>query len=140
MALEDGATIAEMLGLWTARRDARGQQDDELNRSQPSDDINDLDTKAKDISRILKVYQRMRKERTELNVRGAESNRIFLHMPAGPELEQRDQTLREWDWENLDAKNEWPYFDPTYARELMSFDAEKEARVAFEQEFRRREA
>ena len=61
-------------------------------------------------------------------------------MPLGPELEARDQMFREWDWENLDAKSQWPYLDPTYARDLTGFDAESEARKAFEAESEERMA
>lgn len=114
MAVEDGATIAEMLGLL-------------VQRSGP--------VESSAIVRVLNLYQRVRKQRTELNVRGADSNRIFLHLPLGPELEARDEALRQWDWEDLDAESVWPYFDPTYARDLMGFDAEQEAKEAFEAEF-----
>ena len=123
MAVEDGATIAEMLGLLK-----------ENFHSNPLSDTGGDSVTSGNIVRALRLYQQIRKERTEFNVRGAESNRVFLHMPLGPELEVRDQMLREWDWDDLDAKSEWPYFDPTYTRDLMSFDAKSEARKAFEVE------
>lgn len=118
MAVEDGATIAEMLGL--------------LSQSpQWADDTADQAA----IAQTLQRYEQVRKQRTELNVRGADANRIFLHLPRGLELEERDQMLREWDWNDSTASSKWPFLDPTYARELMGFDAEAEARAAFERKF-----
>jgi hypothetical protein len=69
------------------------------------------------------------------NVRGAEANRVSLHLPAGPHLEERDQILRGWDWEDLDARSKWPYLDTAYAKDLMGFDARREAIAAFKAEF-----
>lgn len=126
MALEDGATIARLLGLLAAGTTTR-LANDVLKDGNPN-----VDSK---ICSVLGLYERLRKERTELNVRGAESNRMFLHLPLGPEMDERDQTLREWDWGDLDAESKWPYLDPKYAKELMGFDAEREAAKAFEKEF-----
>lgn len=116
MAVEDGETIACLLGL-LARRSGKIQPE------------------PGDIAKILRMYEKLRKERTELNVRGAEAARVMLHLPAGRELEARDQLMREWDWDDLEATSEWPYFDPEYGRRLMSFDAEAEAAKAFAEEF-----
>jgi salicylate hydroxylase len=88
MAVEDGATIVSLLGLL----------DNHLRSSE--------DSRVDNICRVLRLYQDLRKERTKLNVEGAESNRTFLHMPAGPELEKRDQLLRDWDWDDQKAKSE----------------------------------
>ena len=123
MALEDGATIAELLGCLVNHRCGGSPRD--------------VGTLSGDLERLLGLYQQLRKERTELNVRGAESNRVFLHLPLGPKQEERDQALRRWDWEDVRARSEWPFLDASYAKKLMGFDAEKEARTAFATEFTR---
>lgn len=114
MAVEDGETIACLLGLLAMR----GQPEPE------------------GVVRVLRVYEKLRKARTELNVQGAERARVMLHLPAGPELEARDQLMRIWDWDDVGATSDWPYFDAEYGRKLMSFDAEAEASRAFAEEFR----
>jgi salicylate hydroxylase len=111
MAVEDGETIACLLGL--------------LKHSA------EKVVEAETIKQTLCIYERLRKRRTETNVRGAEMARVFLHLPAGPQLEQRDELMRKWDWNDLTATSEWPYFDPGYMKELMGFDAEAEAIAAF---------
>lgn len=121
MAVEDGATVACLLDLLVRRTSQNGQ-------SATAVDPNE-------ICETLRLYESIRKQRTELNVRGADMNRIMLHLPSGPEMEERDQLMRDWDWQDLNAKSKWPYFDPTYAKELMGFDAEREATKAFEADF-----
>lgn len=116
MAVEDGETIACLLGLLAKR--CGGTQ-----------------AAPEDIVRVLQIYEKLRKERTELNVQGAEKARIMLHLPAGPELEARDQLMRAWDWDDMVATSEWPYFDPGYGKKLMNFDAEAEAAKAFADDF-----
>lgn len=126
MAVEDGATIARLLGLLLQYRRR-------MNSSISNGEKHRID--STDIYKTLQLYQKLRKERTELNVRGAERARIMLHLPAGPDMEKRDQLMRDWDWNDLNARSEWEYFDTAYTRDLLGFDAENEAARAFEEAF-----
>lgn len=126
MAVEDGATIARLLGLLLQHGRCK-----ELSGSTGEGHR----AWSIGIRTTLQLYQNLRKQRTELNVRGAERARIILHLPAGPDMERRDQLMRDWDWYELNARSEWEYFDTKYARDLLGFDAEKEAARAFSKEF-----
>ena len=116
MAVEDGAVIGYLLG--SLSKSLASDRDQSPNRT-------DL------ISRVLKLYERLRKSRTTLNVRGAMANRIFYHMPDGAGQEKRDEVLATADYKTV--RTEYNWVDSKYQRDLLAYDAVKEASNAFEQ-------
>jgi len=123
MAVKDGATIARSLGLLSERVQTYASG------------VKATGVAPQDICRVLRLYELIRKQRSEMNVRVAEMTRTIFHLPSGPEMERRDQMIRDFDWEDPHAKSDWPFFDPAYARELLGFDAERESKNAFDREF-----
>ena len=83
---------------------------------------------AEKLSEVLALYERLRKAKTTMNVRGSADNRRMFHMHDGPEQEERDRVLGETDW---DRPSVWQWADPAYQKELLGFDAVQDARRAF---------
>ena len=111
MAVEDGACVAKLLGL--------------ASQSQSSIPIPEG----------LKLYERLRKDRTELNVEGANSNRKVYHAQ-GQVAEERDRVLKDFDWNDPDAQSPYKGFnDMLYLRAMLGFDTVLDAERAFQQEF-----
>ena len=105
MAVEDGACLARLLGL-AART--------HLN-----------------ISDVLKLYERLRKDRTTLNVKGATSNRELYHA-RGLAADERTRLLAGFDWNDPNAESPFKGFnDMPYQRALLGFDTVGNAEKAF---------
>ncbi|KAJ5982627.1 hypothetical protein N7451_012727 [Penicillium sp. IBT 35674x] len=102
MAVEDGTVVGFLLGS--------------LKADYPTDVSQDQ------IHSILKLYEKVRKSRTTLNVLGAVANRQLYHMVDGPEQEQRDQDLRD-----PTKHSKWQFTDYTYQNDLLGFDVIKDA-------------
>ncbi|KAH0830981.1 3-hydroxybenzoate 6-hydroxylase 1 [Fonsecaea pedrosoi] len=105
MAVEDGAVLGFLLGQVAAP----GSEDH--------------------ISAVLKLYEKLRKSRTTINVLGAVTNRKYFHLHDGPEQEERDATLASIDWYH--CQTEWKWIDSRYQEDLLGFDALKDAQDAF---------
>lgn len=101
MAVEDGTVVGYLLGS--------------LKADYPTDVSQDK------IHSILKLYEKVRKSRTTLNVLGAVANRQLYHMVDGPEQEQRDRDLRD-----PTKHHKWQFTDDTYQNDLLGFDVIKD--------------
>lgn len=115
MAVEDGALLGTLLGLLKARvkrQDSNVIQ--EFQRFTPA---------------VLKVYEELRKHRTTMNTQGAFGNRLFFHMPDGPEQEKRDKEMMSFDF--LNGRSEHPWLDTEYQQNLLGHDSLAEARTVF---------
>ena len=109
MAVEDGAVLGRLLGLFSRSQGSKS--------SLPS---------------LLQLYQDVRKKRAQTTVRTANGNRLLYHMADGPEQEERDRLFAEHDWWDDDRSFPWVFADLPYLRELFGFDALKSADNAFE--------
>ena len=116
MAVEDGLVLGVLLGKLA--------QKPELLRDS---------TKQAAIAEVLSLYERLRKSRTAVSVRGAISMQDFFHLADGEELARRDQILGEYsksrEWPR-DCK--WNWGDATYQQSLLGFDVVKNADEAFD--------
>jgi salicylate hydroxylase len=84
MAVEDGACIAKLLGLASKTRS--------------------------DVREVLQLYERLRKDRTTLNVEGAKSNRKVYHAK-GDFATERDRILKDFDWNDPNAASPFVGFN-----------------------------
>ncbi|OQU96439.1 FAD binding domain-containing protein [Cladophialophora immunda] len=113
MAVEDGAVLGFLLGQ-VAHKSAS----------------NHATLEAEDhISAVLRLYEKLRKSRTTVNVLGAVTNRKYFHLHDGPEQEERDAALASLDWYRSQTK--WKWIDSRYQEDLLGFDALKDAEKAF---------
>lgn len=108
MAVEDGVIISHLLG-----RLVRDFQPEIARTKVPS---------------VLKLYERLRKPRTTLNVQGAVSNRKMYHLHDGPGQQQRDLDIKDADFV---SPNPWKFVDGPYQKELLGFDALKETEATY---------
>ncbi|KAJ6005168.1 hypothetical protein N7451_003112 [Penicillium sp. IBT 35674x] len=81
-----------------------------------------IDVSQDKIHFILKLYEKVRKSRTSLNVLGAVANRQLYHIVDGSEQEQRDRDLRD-----LIKHSKWQFTDDIYQNDLLGFDVIKDA-------------
>lgn len=108
MAVEDGAVIGHILGR--------------LSKEYPHETVLAI------IPAALKFYERIRKPRTTLNVKGAVGNRVMYHLRDGPKQQERDADFAEVDWIR---PCKWKYADPEYQKAMLG----KEDVFSYEQEF-----
>lgn len=100
MAVEDGAVLGRLIGLFVASAQDR-----------------------ESLPELLKLYQSVRKERTSTVVRTANENRTLYHMEDGPEQQKRDQDFARHDWDDPNEEFPWAYADLKHSRKLFGFDA-----------------
>lgn len=105
MAVEDGAVIGFLLGHLQS------------NRALLSDE-----NSKNAVTTALKLYERLRKQRTTVNVLGAVQARIFYHLPDGPEQLERDMLLSELPHLRWESHCKWNLGDAEYQRALLGFD------------------
>ena len=108
MAVEDGAVLGRLLGLFARK-----------------------DVPKTSLPALLRVYQDVRKERAQTTVKTADQNRVLFHMVDGPEQEARDRLLTDYDWWSDEQSFPWVWGDLPYLHELYGFDALKSADEAF---------
>jgi salicylate hydroxylase len=116
MAVEDGAVIGLLLD--------RLQQT--LTNSSPRE-------KRSRICDVLKLYEDLRKKRTEVNVAGAELTREFYHLFDGDEQKARDAELAELQKSDWTRASKWNWADAEYQKSLLGFDVLADAESKFEQ-------
>jgi salicylate hydroxylase len=114
MAIEDGAVLGCLLGATVERQRDGGAQSVE----------------RKDIKSVLGLYERLRKARTSVNVKGAIDNRNFYHLPDGNDQQERDRVLENFDW--VHGKGSWSWVDSVYQDDLLNFNAVENARTFFQ--------
>jgi salicylate hydroxylase len=100
MAVEDGAVLGRLLGLFSEHN---------LPKSK--------------LPELLRVYEKARKDRTTTVVKTADGNRELYHMVDGPEQQQRDRLMKEHDWWDEGRRFPWTFGDLGFLRELYGFDA-----------------
>ena len=111
MAVEDGLVLGLLLGR--------------LHSTQAIPDAR----KRASISRVLQLFESLRKQRTTIIVKGAIQNRTFFHMPDGEEQEARDRALAEVDWVKPCV---WQWADIGYQKKMLGFDMVTDTHRAFE--------
>ena len=109
MAVEDGATLGRLLGLFSRHEHPTS--------ALPS---------------LLELYQKVRKERAATTVKTADGHRRLYHMPDGSEQEERDRLYATHDWWGEDKTFPWTYGDMSYGHQLYGFDTLGAADDAFE--------
>lgn len=117
MAVEDGAILGLLFGLLDTRLKQSGRRVPQATETL--------------VPSILEIYERLRKHRTTVNVRGAVQARWFNHLPDGPEQEKRDIELSRVDW-SVPRASPYIWCDATYQKELLAHDLLGEARSTFE--------
>jgi salicylate hydroxylase len=116
MAVEDAAVLGTLLAK-TQQAETKATTEQE---------------RKKAVASALQCYQRLRKDRAELNVAGAVHTRHFYHLSDGEEQENRDRELA------AEASHEWKapcifnWADAEYQRDLLGFDVLRDAEVASE--------
>ena len=110
MATEDGAMLGRLLGL-LAKSDIYQQNSKQL------------------IPGVLRLYERLRRTRTTVNVQGANANRYWYHLPDGAEQQRRDEELATFEWGD---KTHWGLTSYDYQEDLLGFDFIEECEDAFE--------
>jgi len=110
MAVEDGACVAKLLGLSAS-------------------------TGKASIPDALALYERLRKDRTTLNVKGAVANRAVYHAADGEDADRRNTLLQDFDWDDDPRETPLSFNDREYQKALLGFDVVADAEAAFYREF-----
>jgi salicylate hydroxylase len=121
MAVEDGAVIGLLLGKLQA-----------TGKLSPGSS----EARAAQLTSLLRLYEKLRKERTETNVKGAVLTKNFYHMPDGPEQEARDAELANLNRSNWQSPSHYNWADAPYQKSLLGFDVLSEASERFDEWFR----
>lgn len=108
MAVEDGAVLGRLLGLFSRAACSKTS-----------------------LPELMHLYQSVRKERATAVVKLADDNRALYHMADGPNQEQRDQILGQHDWWDDNLSFPWAFADSKHLCELYGFDALKSADDGF---------
>ncbi|KAK4943605.1 hypothetical protein LTR10_016900 [Elasticomyces elasticus] len=121
MAVEDGA----ILGLLLSKLQTSGISSDSKERYAQLTDV-------------LRLYEDLRKKRTEVNVAGAVDTRHYYHLSDGEEQVQRDQELAELPASNWEGPCNFNWGDAPYQKSLLGFDSLADAERNFDAWIRRR--
>jgi salicylate hydroxylase len=119
MAVEDGAVI----GLLLSKLQEKGLS-------------SDAKEKDSQIAGVLKLYENLRKKRTEINVQGAVDTRTFYHLKDGPEQQNRDAELNDLNQSDWTGRSNFVWSDAVYQRDLLGFDVLADAEKRFEEWFK----
>ncbi|KAK5690401.1 hypothetical protein LTR97_012269 [Elasticomyces elasticus] len=116
MAVEDGLTLGVLLGR--------------LNEC--SDMMHDCILREA-LEGVLTLYEKLRKLRTTVSVKGAVSMQNFFHLADGDAQTYRDQILHDYDLTGAwPADCKWNWGDAVYQRSLLGVDVVKDANEAFD--------
>lgn len=99
MAMEDGACLGTLLGLYLA------------STSRPA------------LSDLLELYCDTRKKRTALQDRGMKSNARLFQINNEDDRQEREQMLAGLRWKKGSGQSKWTWGDMEYQTELNSYDA-----------------
>ena len=105
MAVEDGAVLGVLLSKLQATSEKSG-----------------CAASSKSIGDVLKLYESIRKRRSQDNVDGALHNGYYYHLPDGEEQEKRDQELEAVAKENWKGRCSFNWGDAEYQQRLLGFD------------------
>ncbi|KAF2094888.1 putative salicylate hydroxylase [Rhizodiscina lignyota] len=101
MAVEDAVILGYLLGRFSRT------------------DQSILDIRDISLPQVLKLYEKVQKPFTTINVRGADQNREMYHLPDGKEQEERDAELANWSWNSC---SKWIWIDGKYQHDIMGSD------------------
>ena len=108
MAVEDGAVLGKLFGL----------------RQKHAKDM--------PMGELLKLYEALRKDRTTINVQGAQENRRLYHMrPEDVIRLRRNEQLKELDINDPQSTFPWSWGRLSYLKDLLGFDVVADAEQAF---------
>lgn len=115
MAVEDGAIIATLLGLY--QRDSSTLP------------------KRLTLSETLKLYESVQKARTTTLHLGSISNQHLYHLDDGPEQEERDRILKAAQWQEKPGEEpeRFIWMDARYQRDILGRDAIGDAKKKWEE-------
>jgi salicylate hydroxylase len=114
MAVEDGAIVATLLGLYHQAR----------NTSVPHPTL----------PQTLKLYEGLQKTRTTNLHLGSISNQHMYHLDDGPEQEERDRILKSSQWREKPEGETEPFIwiNVRYQKNILGRDAIADAKMAWE--------
>jgi salicylate hydroxylase len=120
MAVEDGAVIGTLLGLYYRHRQ----------QNTPGSPSSHEPT----IPQTLALYEKLQKARTTTLTLGSISNQHLYHLADGPEQEERDKIFKETKWEERPEGEEekFIWIDVRYQMAVVGRDAIGEAGRAWE--------
>lgn len=117
MAVEDGAVIGLL-----------------LTKLQDMGISNKQGEKNQQLSEVFRIYESMRKRRTETNVVGAVHTRHFYNLADGDEQLSRDAELRNMPSSNWNGSCSFNWADAAYQKDLLGFDVLADAEEQFERQ------
>ena len=114
MAVEDGAILATLLGLYQ-----EASAESTIHRTLP---------------KTLELYESLQKARTTILHLGSISNRHLYHVADGPEQEERDRILKGAQWkEKPDGESEpFIWIDVRYQNSVLGRDTIGDAKTKWE--------
>lgn len=118
MAVEDGAILGLLLDKFQ-------------NAGIPSNQVE----KNAQLSSLFRMYEDLRKKRTEVNVAGAVHTRHYYHLADGPEQMMRDEELAGLPGTGWQGACSFNWGDAQYQRALLGFDALEDAERRFDDEW-----
>ncbi|RFU30939.1 hypothetical protein B7463_g5420, partial [Scytalidium lignicola] len=121
MAVEDGVVV----GLLLTRLLERGL-------------ASDLKKRRAQLTSLLKLYESLRKERTEINVLGAIQSQEFYHLSNGNLQIERDNLISELPKSGWQGSCKWNWGDAGYQSSLLGFDVIADAKRGFDKWFESR--
>jgi len=116
MAVEDGA----ILGLLLDKFQSTGIPANQIEKNER-------------LASLLRLYEDLRKNRTEVNVAGAVHTRHFYHLADGPQQADRDRELAGLAREKWQGSCSFNWGDAQYQRSLLGFDALADAEERFDE-------
>lgn len=114
MAVEDGVILGSLLDMF-----------------QNNIVYSDAREKNARLTSLLRLYEDLRKKRTEVNVAGAVETRHYYHLSDGAEQEERDAELAglaDGQWQKSCSFN---WGDAPYQKSLLGFDVVADAERRF---------
>lgn len=116
MAVEDGVAIGIL-----------------LTKLQNANKGTDMSNKSAQISSLFRLYQDLRKTRTEVNVAGAVHTRHYYHMADGEEQRKRDHELAQMPSRNWQGPCSFNWADAEYQHSLLGFDVIMDTEKRFDE-------
>ena len=116
MAVEDGAILGMLLGRF--QEHARFFNQDKTSRL---------------VSSLFSMFEKLRKERTKINVEGAVNTQYYYHLPDGSEQQARDKALSELPLENWESSCVFNWGDAQYQKDLLGFDVLVDAEAKYDE-------
>lgn len=117
MAVEDGAALATLLGLYQQA----------LRRNSP-------EANQMIIAEILENYEALQKARTTIMHSGSISNQHMYHLEDGDEQEERDRILKSAEWKERPLREieAFIWIDVRYQRAVVGRDTIADARAQWD--------